>query len=213
MSKRFIITLVAIFVLVVAWFARRLARDYRQFMWEDEATRMEAADQLLHTKLAAYLSAHGRYPDSVDSLSFTNSASEIQILPDVQKIKYQCNENGRSCGLSYRGFWGYEIGEVCLGYPMRPYSPETYEAWDKEEAEIYAIIPAGSSFSKAIAAFGSDYTAVTNGNFYWADFRCVLPGHTNVSDIILRVMDDKIEWVPMGGRLKFPPHKSNETNH
>jgi hypothetical protein len=97
---------------------------------------------------------------------------------------------------------------------MRPYPPEAYEQWHKEEARVYSIVPLASTFSNAVVALGGDYTAVTNGDVYWADFRSVLPGDTNVSDIVLRVQDDKIEWQPFAPpSLKFPPHKTDESNH
>ena len=97
---------------------------------------------------------------------------------------------------------------------QRPYPPETIEQWDKQKARIYSIVPLDSTFSNAVAVLGSDFTAVTNGDVYWADFRSALPGDTNVSDVVLRVQDDKIEWLPFAPpSLKFPPHKSDETKH
>jgi len=97
---------------------------------------------------------------------------------------------------------------------MRPFPPEVYDQWKKEEAKIYSFVPVASTFSNAVAVLGSDYTAVTNGDVYWAEFRSVLPGDTNVSDVVLRVQDDKIEWTPGAPpSLKFPLHKTDESNH
>jgi hypothetical protein len=115
MSKNIFLTIAALIVLALGW----LAWDYCQFAKQDEASRMSAASKMLGEKLASYLSAHGRYPDSLDMLSFTNSTSEIEVLPDIRKISYKCLDGGQHFSISYHGFFGYRIEGVSNNYRKR----------------------------------------------------------------------------------------------
>ena len=102
-----------------------------------------------------------------------------------------------------------------IGYCInngRPFPPETIAEWNREGVIIRSILPDYSSFSNVVAVLGSDYTAVTNGESYWADFRCILPGDTNVSYLTFQVHDGKASWTP-GMHIHFPPHKTSETSH
>ncbi len=71
-----------------------------------EASRVERVQAALEAKLAAYHRAKGEYPDSLQLLSFTNSAQEAQMLPDIQKISYQHTPSGYV--LFYEGASGYK---------------------------------------------------------------------------------------------------------
>jgi hypothetical protein len=70
-----------------------------------EQSRVTIAEDILVRKLEAYHMAHGSYPDSIAALSFTNSNLEIQVLPDIQQIKYQHSQSGYT--LKYSSILGY----------------------------------------------------------------------------------------------------------
>lgn len=53
-----------------------------------ESLRVEAVDGKLVEKLEAYRQANSGYPDSLLTLSFTNSPQEIQMMPYIQKMNY-----------------------------------------------------------------------------------------------------------------------------
>lgn len=112
MSKTLNYTLAAVLILVIGWFAGSSAWTYCRLAKQEEAEHMNRASTMLGLKLAEYFSAHGRYPDSLDSLSFTNSAEEMRDWPDIRKISYQSMNGGLHYGITYTGFWGYKISAV-----------------------------------------------------------------------------------------------------
>ncbi|HXB59110.1 MAG TPA: hypothetical protein VNU95_06080 [Candidatus Acidoferrales bacterium] len=78
-----------------------------------EQSRVTIAEDILVRKLEVYHMAHGSYPDSIAALSFTNSSLEIQVMPDIQQIKY------------YRTPSGYELKySSILGYSSTVNSPQ-----------------------------------------------------------------------------------------
>ena len=78
--------------------------NYKSRKCEQEALRMMAIETNLFEKLAAYKEASGHYPDSIAELSFTNSPQELELLPDLQKIRY--TSNGTNFYLGYVGLYG-----------------------------------------------------------------------------------------------------------
>ena len=83
---------------------------YKSVKCQQEALRIMSAQTALVGKLEAYQRANGHYPDSTDSLSFTNSSQEIQMLPDIRRIQYRRTESGYA--LRYDGIYGYHSSEV-----------------------------------------------------------------------------------------------------
>jgi hypothetical protein len=61
---------------------------------QEEQSRVTIAEDILTRKLEVYHLAHGCYPDSIAALSFTNSGLEVQVLPDIQQIKYRRTQSG-----------------------------------------------------------------------------------------------------------------------
>jgi hypothetical protein len=72
---------------------------------EEEQSRVTVAEDILTRKLEVYHLAHGCYPDSIAALSFTNSGLEIQMLPEIQQLKYWRTQSGYE--LKYSSFLGY----------------------------------------------------------------------------------------------------------
>jgi hypothetical protein len=71
---------------------------------------------------------------------------------------------------------------------LRPYPPEAYAEWGREEAKVLSIVPAGSTFSNVVAALGTNFVATTNYTMvYSANFKCKLPSTTNLLSISFRV--------------------------
>src|SRR5215472_16146405 len=69
----------------------RFLTDYRT---HSEEQRVIVAEKVLVRKLETYQLAYGHYPDSIAALSFTNSALEKQVLPDVQQLSYERTSSG-----------------------------------------------------------------------------------------------------------------------
>ena len=75
---------------------------------------------------------------------------------------------------------------------LRPYPPEQYEKWRKEEAEVGAVVTNGSAFSNVVAILGTNFITFTNCyRLYFVNFKYKLPGRTNSSSIAFRV-DERI---------------------
>jgi hypothetical protein len=70
-----------------------------------EQSRVTIAEDILTRKLEVYHMAHGSYPDSIAALSFTNSSLEVQVLPDIQQLKYWRTQSGYT--IKYSSFLGY----------------------------------------------------------------------------------------------------------
>jgi hypothetical protein len=101
------IRLVLILAAVISPFVLKFRWEhYRAVKGQEEALRMMKAETKLVEKLEAYQQANGHYPDSFRELSFTNSAQETQMLPDVQKLVYRKSKSG-GYTLSYEGVSGY----------------------------------------------------------------------------------------------------------
>jgi hypothetical protein len=75
---------------------------------------------------------------------------------------------------------------------LRPYPPEQYEKWRKEEAAVGAVVTNGSAFSNVVAILGTNFITFTNCyRLYFANFKYKLPSRTNSSSIAFRV-DERI---------------------
>jgi hypothetical protein len=72
---------------------------------QQEQSRVTIAEDILVRKLEVYHMAHGSYPDSIAALSFTNSSLEVQMLPDIQQLKYWRTQSGYE--LKYSSILGY----------------------------------------------------------------------------------------------------------
>ena len=70
---------------------------------EAERSRIEEMRQELQQKLGAYHEAKGHYPDSTDSLPFTNSRQGTRSQPKLREVKYRRADAGYE--LSYAGRW------------------------------------------------------------------------------------------------------------
>jgi hypothetical protein len=70
-----------------------------------EQSRVTIAEDILTRKLEVYHMAHGSYPDSIAALSFTNSSLEVQMVPDIQQLKYWHTQSGYT--IKYSSFLGY----------------------------------------------------------------------------------------------------------
>jgi hypothetical protein len=121
--------------------------------------------------------------------------------------------------LSFFAMYGHAIPQTNamedLGLPK---SQEFYQEYE-EDLRIHVIVADGSTFSNVVAVLGGDYIAVTNNvgylppgvtNLYWADFMCVLPGDTNLTEVIFRVENDSVHWMPHAtSTIQFPPHQKH----
>jgi hypothetical protein len=105
---------------------------------------------------------------------------------------------------------------VCINN-LRPYPPEQYEKWRKEEAQVVAVVTNGSAFSNVVAILGTNFITFTNCyRLYFANFKYKLPGRTNSSCIAFRVderindqgTESEVSWMEDGYYL-FP--RSTET--
>jgi hypothetical protein len=79
--------------------------SYQAHKSRQERLRMMALTLVVHEKVEAYQKANGHYPDSVDALSFTNSLQEIEMLPDLKKIRYRRTQSDYAVG--WDGDYGY----------------------------------------------------------------------------------------------------------
>jgi hypothetical protein len=100
---------------------------------------------------------------------------------------------------------------VCINNG-RQFDAATLERMQKQDALVLSLVPLGTTFSKAVAVLGSDYsTSKTNAQeSFYASFNCLLPGMTNQSSVTFLVSSNVIVWTgyimtgyPMG--LPKPP--------
>ena len=54
--------------------------------------RRLAAERIIRDKLFAYEKAHDRFPESLDSVSFTNTPAERAMLPEIRKFDYRLDD-------------------------------------------------------------------------------------------------------------------------
>jgi len=90
-----LLVLAAVFTLPllnIAFFNWRAARA---------ADRRVATYGAIVHKLAAYAETHGKFPESLDLLSFTNNPAERAMLPEVRRFDYHLDDQG-SFELHYR---------------------------------------------------------------------------------------------------------------
>lgn len=72
---------------------------YKAQKSQQESARMYEIKAVLQQKLEAYHEANGRYPDSIDVLSFTNSPQEIGMLSDLKKkVRYRLTKTDYAIG-------------------------------------------------------------------------------------------------------------------
>src|SRR5690348_16603137 len=67
---------------------------YQARLCRNEGLRMHAIEILISTKLEEYERAHGRYPDSLDALSFTSTPAEREAFAAMPKFSYHANDRG-----------------------------------------------------------------------------------------------------------------------
>lgn len=87
------------------------------FAIEREANaRMSAVEREITARLDAYKEVNGRYPESLDSLSLTNSTLDREALATVQRFNYHRNDNG-GFSLGYHGSngWGADSWTFVTG--------------------------------------------------------------------------------------------------
>jgi len=59
---------------------------------------------------------------------------------------------------------------------------ESIEKMKKQDEQVSALVPLGTTFSNAVAVLGDNFKLITNRNRpAYAVFKCTLPGTTNVS--------------------------------
>ena len=87
---------VAPILIIDSYKARKAAQEFK---------RMTEVKLVVMQKVEAYHEATGRYPDSIDVLSFTNSPQEIGMLPDLKKIRYRRTPSDYAVG--WDGVYGY----------------------------------------------------------------------------------------------------------
>ena len=83
--KDFIVS--GILVLIIA--SMLIEDDYKARKNLQETLRTSHVVAIVNQKKWAYHATNGYYPSSIDILSFTNSPQEIDILPDLKKIRYR----------------------------------------------------------------------------------------------------------------------------
>jgi len=96
--KPFHTTLIVLGVAVLTVAPMLIVDSYKAGKCRQEALRMMAVEMKLIEKLQAYKEASGIYPDSIAMLSFTNSPQELEMLPDLQKIRYSSSKTNYYLG-------------------------------------------------------------------------------------------------------------------
>ncbi|GDY18759.1 hypothetical protein LBMAG56_01040 [Verrucomicrobiota bacterium] len=102
-SFRSIVAISGIAVLTVA--PMLIVDSYKARKSRQEMSRMMAVKLLVVEKVEAYQRANSHYPDSIAVLSFTNSSQEIEMLPDLEKIRYRRTASGYAVG--WDGVYGF----------------------------------------------------------------------------------------------------------
>jgi type II secretory pathway pseudopilin PulG len=87
--KRFRTILIVLGVVVLAVAPMLIVDSYKARKVQQEFERMTTVKSVVEEKVEAYRKANGHYPDSLAVLSFTNSPQEIEMLPDLKKIRYR----------------------------------------------------------------------------------------------------------------------------
>ena len=96
--KPFRTTLIVLGLAVLAVAPMLVVDSYKAGKCRQEALRMMAIEMKLIEKLQAYKEASGIYPDSIAMLSFTNSPQELEMLPELQKIRYSSSKTNYYLG-------------------------------------------------------------------------------------------------------------------
>jgi hypothetical protein len=78
---------------------------YKDTRTHREQLRITIAEDILVRKLEVYQLTNGHYPDTIAVLSFTNSALEIQRLPDIRQVQYRRTKSGYT--LQYNSIMGF----------------------------------------------------------------------------------------------------------
>jgi len=102
-TDRTIPIVLSIIVLAVA--PMLIVDSYQARKAQQEFKRMNEVKAVVEQKVEAYHQATGHYPDSIDALSFTNSPQEIEMLPDLKKIRYRRTPSDYAVG--WDGEYGY----------------------------------------------------------------------------------------------------------
>lgn len=78
---------------------------YKARKCAQEVTRMYQVRSVVEQKLEAYQKANGRYPDSLNVFSFTNSPQEREMLTDLKKIRYRLTKTDYAVGWEGEYSW------------------------------------------------------------------------------------------------------------
>jgi hypothetical protein len=97
--------LIVLGVMVLAVTPMLIVDSYKAQKARQEFKRMYEVKAVVEQKLEAYHQATGHYPDSIDVLAFTNSPQEIEMLPDLKKIRYRRTPSDYAIG--WDGVYGY----------------------------------------------------------------------------------------------------------
>jgi len=81
--------LIVLGVMVLATAPMLIVDSHKDRKSREEFRRMYEVKAVVMQKVEAYHQATGHYPNSLDVLSFTNSPQEIEMLPDLKKIRYR----------------------------------------------------------------------------------------------------------------------------
>ena len=95
-SLRTILIVLGAMVLVLA--PMLIVDSYQAHKSQQEHERATFVKSVVRQKVEAYEKANGRYPDSLNDLTFTNSAQEHEIAPDLSNISYFRRPSGYVIG-------------------------------------------------------------------------------------------------------------------
>jgi hypothetical protein len=97
--RRFLVAL-CVLVFVVPLLILGVSNELAATATRAKRTKTFAAQRAIVAKLEAYEQEHGRYPESLRALSFTNTPAERELSPEVDKFQYRIDEHG-TYALSY----------------------------------------------------------------------------------------------------------------
>jgi|SRR5580698_9996767 hypothetical protein len=78
---------------------------FKDLRTRQEQSRVLIIEKIVVRKLENYQIAHGRYPDSLNDLSFTNSMLEIEKQSDIHLLQYERTSSGYI--LKYNSILGF----------------------------------------------------------------------------------------------------------
>jgi hypothetical protein len=98
-SRKTVRTILIVLGVMVLGVAPMLIVDsYKARKAHQELKRTYEVKAIVEQKLEAYHQITGHYPDSIDVLTFTNSPQEIELLPDLKRIRYRRTPSNYAVG-------------------------------------------------------------------------------------------------------------------